>query len=72
MASLEEFYKDGAMRDNVRNYLIEHLTGRALEKIFNREDVSGMAEAKETIEEAFNNLDALFGPKPPKRSVDPR
>jgi hypothetical protein len=39
----------------------------AIEKVFNKEDVSAIADAKEVIDRAFENLDILFAPKNKKR-----
>lgn len=72
MASLQEFYKDTATRDNVKAYLQDFLEKRALEKVFGREEVAGVAEAKETIDAAFDNLAEIFEPKAEPTSTSPR
>ncbi len=51
------------MREEVKTYLIDFLKVQAIEKAFNREDTSAVAEAKEVLEKAFNNLDILFASK---------
>ena len=51
------------MKNNVHNYLVEYLSGEAFKKVFNKEDVSAIAEAKEVIDKAFENLDILFSKK---------
>jgi len=66
MKSLQEFYNDKDTKENVKMYLIEFLEGIAIKKAFAREDIAGVAEAKELIEKAFDNLDNLFSPKPKK------
>lgn len=69
--SIFSFYQDAETRDNVKNYLIEFLEGIAIKKVFNREDTNAVAEAKECIEKAFNNLDNLFQPKvKPKEQIN--
>ena len=71
MKSLQQFYLETDTRDNVKNYLIEFLKEEAVRKIFAKEDVSGVAEAKEVIEKAFYNLEVKFEPKSkPKEPIN--
>ena len=63
MKSLIEFYQDTDTKNNVHEYLSEFLKGEAIKKVFKREDTSGIAEAKECIDKAFENLETLFAPK---------
>ena len=60
MRSLIEFYKDEDTRENVHNYLTEFLSQEAVKKVFNKEDVSAVAEAKEVIDKAFENMGIMF------------
>lgn len=57
------FYKDTPTKDNVKNYLINFLEKEAVKKVFNKEDVSAVAEARDLIDKAFDNLELLFTPK---------
>ena len=66
-SSLQTFYKDTATKDNVHAYLVQFLEGEAIKKVFNREDTSAVAEAKEMIDKAFNEMDYLFGGKVAKK-----
>lgn len=71
MKSLLNFYQDIETRDNVKNYLIEFLEQEAVRKVFAKEDISGIADAKEIIEKAFYNLEVMFEQKPkPKESIN--
>lgn len=63
MKSLIEFYNDKETKDNLHNYLVDYLEKETVKKVFNREDISGVADAKECIDEAFENLEVLFAPK---------
>lgn len=72
MASIEAFYRDSAMRDNVKAFLQKHLEKKALEKVFNKEDTSHIAEAREVIDEAFEAMADIFEPKPERPSISPR
>lgn len=62
-SALKDFYLNEVMREEVKTYLIDFLKVQAIEKAFNREDTSAVAEAKEVLEKAFNNLDILFASK---------
>jgi hypothetical protein len=68
MKSLKEFYADTETRDNVKAYLVQFLTEEAVKKVFNREDVGGVAEAKEIIENAFAQMELMFQPKVEKNT----
>ncbi len=65
---LYEFWKDKPTKDNVHLYLIECLEQEALRKLFNKEDVSAIAEAKEMIDMAFDKMDILFENKVGKKN----
>jgi len=60
---LKDFYLNEGMRQDVKTYLTQFLTDKAVAKVFNREETSGVAEAMEIIEEAFENLETLFPSK---------
>lgn len=69
MKSLLEFWQDKDTKNNVKNYLIEYLEKEAVKKVFSREDVSAISEAKEVIDKAFDNMDLMFEPKKQKEDV---
>ena len=58
--NLKDFYLDKSIRSEVQDYLINFLKEEALRKLFDKEDVSAVAEAKEMIDKAFENLDVMF------------
>ena len=62
-SSLKDFYLNEVMREDVKTYLIDFLKIQAIDKAFAKQDVSGIAEAKEALDKAFDNLDILFAPK---------
>ena len=62
-SSLKDFYLNEVMRNDVKDYLLNFLKEQAIQKTFNREDVSAIAEAKEVLDNAFDNLEVLFSPK---------
>jgi len=58
--NLKDFYLDKSLRSEVQDYLINFLKEEALRKLFDKEDVSAVAEAKEIVDKAFENLDVMF------------
>jgi len=50
------------MKNNVFEYLNEFLEKEAVKKVFNKEDTNGVADAKDCIDKAFENLEILFQP----------
>ena len=67
MKSLQQFYNDKDTKENVYNYLIDYLEKEAVKRVFEREDVSAIADAKEVIDKAFDNLEVLFNKKAEKK-----
>lgn len=67
---LKEFYSNEEMRKEVQEYLVSFLRDKAVEKVFNREDTSSVAEAKEMIDNAFENLSVVFQKPSKKKIVD--
>ena len=63
MNLLLTFYKNTHEREAVREYLTNTLKELAIEKTFSGKDTVGIQEAKETIDRAFENLEAEFGEK---------
>lgn len=63
MKSLLEFHQDTETKNNVHSYLVDFLKEEAIKKVFDKEDVSAVAEAKEMIDKAFENMDIIFRPK---------
>lgn len=61
MDILGNFYRDSALRETVKKFFIDTLADMAVEKTFNGESVSGIKDAKELIEKAFENLEETYG-----------
>ncbi len=61
--TLQDFYMNEVLRGEVKKYLLDYLKVQAIEKTFNRESTEHIADAKEVIEKAFENLELLFAPK---------
>lgn len=62
-SALKDFFLNEVMRNEVKTYLIDFLKVQAIEKAFAKEDTSAVAEAKEVLDKAFDNLEVLFASK---------
>ena len=67
--NLQDFWMNKAIKNEVQDYLVSFLKEEALRKLFDKEDVSAVAEAKEMIDKAFENLDVIFQAKSEKKDV---
>ncbi len=67
---IKEFYHDKEMRNDVYKYFMTFLEMKAVEKVFEREETIAIAEAKDMIDGAFEQMDAEFAPKPKKRDLN--
>lgn len=70
MKSLQEFFNETDTKNNVHAYLIEFLEKKAVKMIFERENTDAIADAKDVIDEAFENLEVMFSPKPKKKLIN--
>lgn len=64
---LLEFWNNEAMRLELQQFLLAHLDQLGLNKVYNKEDTHGIADAREVIIEAFKQLDEEFVRKPEKK-----
>lgn len=67
--NLQDFWVNKAIKNEVQDYLVSFLKEEALRKLFDKEDVSAVAEAKEMVDKAFENLDIIFQAKSEKKDV---
>lgn len=56
------------MREAVKKYLDGFTELVALERVFNKEDVSGLADARQIIDKAFENMETLLEGKGKKKN----
>lgn len=68
---LRQFYNDETLREEVKAFLFQELDKYALEKVYEKKDTQAIAEAKETIERAFSELEVLFSRKKDKEIINP-
>lgn len=60
---LAEFYSDQAMVEVVKSFLVDTLKSETIERVFKKQDVSGIADAKIAIEKSFILLQTMFAAK---------
>lgn len=60
MDLLRTFYNDIHTREAVKAFLTEQLQNIAVERTFERKDVSGIADAMELINSSFEKLDEMY------------
>jgi len=56
MDLIEQFYLQNALKDEVQTYIHKHLEKLAIKKVFSKEDTTAIAEAKEIIDSAFDQI----------------
>ena len=57
---LKQFYMDVGTRETVKGFLISNLEVMAIDAVFNKESVEGIAVAKDLVEKSFNKLAELY------------
>lgn len=62
MDTLQQFYENAAMREDVKSFLIETLKQFALEELFNGGEAKDVAKALKVVENAFIKLTELYEP----------
>lgn len=58
--AVQDFYTNQPLREAVRSYIEECFRQEAVDKVFKREDVSHIADAKELLDTAFTQMEAEF------------
>lgn len=60
---LRNFYADEVTRDTVKAFMESQLSDMAIEAVFAKNPVEGIAEAKILVERVFDKLKELYAPK---------
>ena len=55
------------MRTEVKDFLIDHLKKKTLDKAFAGKDTAGAKEARDAINSAFSELEKVYGLKEPRK-----
>ncbi len=62
--ALKAFYDNEIQREAVKDFIVKQLHVMAVQKVMKREDTSGLADAKDVVEQTFIRLDEIYGNKP--------
>ena len=60
---LKQFYNDEHLREELLAYLHAFIDEEALKRVYAKEDVSSVADARKLLDLAFSNLENLYGIK---------
>jgi len=58
---LNQFYNDEHLREELLAYLHDFIDEEALKRVYAKEDVSAVADARLLIDSAFSNLENEYG-----------
>lgn len=70
MPILHKFYIDQEMREAVKEFMLNHLKDITVKKAFAGESTEGTLEAKNTLQNAFKQLEDMYGPKKETKDVN--
>lgn len=68
--SLLLFYQDKNMRAEVQEYITQYLKDEAVRRVFAKEDVTAVSDAKDLLDGAFYNLETLYGKENSKQIIN--
>jgi len=57
---LNQFYNDEQTRNELVQFLHDFIDQEAISRVYNREDVSAVADARELIDLAFSELQNIY------------
>jgi hypothetical protein len=60
---LNQFYNDEQTRNELIEFIHNFIDQEAISRVYNREDVSAVADARELIDLAFSELQNIYEPK---------
>lgn len=63
METLRRFNSDKGTKADLKEYIVAFIGNKAVELMFERKDTSHIADAKDLIDQAFQQLDIDFNPK---------
>lgn len=62
--ALQSFNADTRTKEELLDFIHEFIARKALERMYRKEDVSHIADAKDLIDGAFEELSNIYEPKP--------
>lgn len=69
---LKQFYDNEGEREAVKEFMFEALKELAVERVFDKQSVSGIYEGKKAVEKAFDRLQEIYGQKQTVQEVSSR
>ena len=63
MNPIQQFYLNENMRESVKEFFLLALKEIAVDRVFGKQTISGVYEAKKTIDLAFSKMEELYAPK---------
>lgn len=60
--AVQDFYRNKVMREAVQEYILTVLRKEAIDMVFERQDVSYIADAKDLLDKAFKQMELEFKP----------
>lgn len=70
MERLFILYQDKATLEDFKAFYIATLEAETIKRVYKKEDVSGIADARKLLDDVFNKLDDLYKPKVSKKQVN--
>lgn len=70
MNQLHQFYIHEEMRNAVKDFFFNHLKEITIKKAFAGESTEGILEAKNTLSNAFKQLEDTYGAKPDTKAIN--
>ncbi len=70
MDKLQEFHFDKEMMETVKAFIVSVLEDEAVSRVMNKEDISGLADAKSVLLKSFDRLDEIYNVEKDKESVN--
>lgn len=67
---LKNFQNDEHTREAVRSFIYDYFSKKAVEKVFNGENVEYLKEARDVVEDAFSELKELYEDTKKKETVN--
>ena len=66
MNSLIDFYRNEVVRNDLKKFLNDYLEMKAVERVFKKQNTDAIADAKEILDGAFDELEILCTPQKSK------
>ncbi len=61
--SLQNLYQDRATMEEFKTFFLTVLQEETIKRVYDRQDIGGIADARELLDDVFDKLDDLYKPK---------